>query len=90
MLNLLDFIAQLSDPELSGLQLAITEERTRRAHGAVGLAEAQEWMGPRISLYQAQVCTQTTSEHYLPPWGMKPTVSDRRNLVNFHPLTRAH
>src|SRR5215475_10037143 len=33
---------------------------------------------------------QTASQHYLPPWGMKPTVSDRRNLVKFHPLTRAH
>ena len=33
---------------------------------------------------------QTASQHYLPPWGMKPTVSDRRNLVDFHLLTRAH
>jgi hypothetical protein len=57
MLNLLDFIAQLSDPELSGLQLAITEEMARRARAAAGLAEAQAWMGPRISLSQAQVCT---------------------------------
>ena len=33
---------------------------------------------------------QTTSEHYLPPWGMKPTVLDRRNLLDLHTLTRTH
>jgi hypothetical protein len=33
---------------------------------------------------------QTTSEHYLPPWGMKPTVSDQRNLVDLHTLILTH
>ena len=26
---------------------------------------------------------QTASQHYLPPWGVKPTVLDRRNLSGF-------
>ena len=33
---------------------------------------------------------QTTSEHHLPPWGMKPTVLDQRNLLDLHTLTRTH
>ena len=33
---------------------------------------------------------QTASEHYLPPWGMKPTVLDQRNPLDLHPLTRTH
>jgi hypothetical protein len=33
---------------------------------------------------------QTASEHYLPPWGMKPTVFDPRNLLDFHPLILTH
>jgi hypothetical protein len=33
---------------------------------------------------------QTTSEHYLPPWGMKPTVLDQRNLLDLHTLTLAY
>src|SRR5262245_31712296 len=33
---------------------------------------------------------QTASEHYLPPWGMKPTVSDRRNLLDLHTLALIH
>jgi hypothetical protein len=33
---------------------------------------------------------QATSEHHLPPWGMKPTVLDRRNLLDLHTLTRTH
>jgi hypothetical protein len=30
---------------------------------------------------------QTTSEHYLPPWGTKPTVLDQRKLLDLHTLT---
>jgi transposase len=33
---------------------------------------------------------QTTSEHYLPPWGMKPTVLEHHNLVDLHTLTLTH
>ena len=33
---------------------------------------------------------QTASEHYLPPWGMKPTVLDQRNPLDLHTLTRTH
>jgi len=33
---------------------------------------------------------QTTSEHCLPPWGMKPTVLDHRNLADLHALTLTH
>jgi hypothetical protein len=33
---------------------------------------------------------QTASEHYLPPWGMKPTVLDQRNPLDLHTLTLTH
>jgi hypothetical protein len=33
---------------------------------------------------------QTASEHYLPLWGMKPTVLEQRSLLDLHPLTRTH
>jgi hypothetical protein len=33
---------------------------------------------------------QTTSEHYLPLWGMKPTVLDHCNLLDLHTLARTH
>jgi hypothetical protein len=36
------------------------------------------------------VITQTTSEHCLLWWGMKPTVLDQRNLVDLHTLTLTH
>jgi len=34
--------------------------------------------------------TQTASEHYLPLWGMKPTVLEQRNLLDLHTLILAH
>jgi hypothetical protein len=37
-----------------------------------------------------RAAVQATSEHHLPPWGMKPTVLDRRNLLDLHTLTRTH
>jgi hypothetical protein len=41
---------------------------------------------------QAQMLAalQTTSEPHLPPWGMKPTGLDRRNVLDLHALTRTH
>jgi hypothetical protein len=33
---------------------------------------------------------QTASQHYLPPWGMKPTVLDQRNLLDLYTLTLTH
>jgi hypothetical protein len=33
---------------------------------------------------------QTTSEHYLPLWGMKPTVLDQCNLLDLHTLILTH
>jgi hypothetical protein len=33
---------------------------------------------------------QTTSVHYLPLWGMKPTVLEQRNLLDLHTLILAH
>jgi hypothetical protein len=33
---------------------------------------------------------QTASQHCLPPWGMKPTVLDQRNLSDLHMLTLAY
>jgi hypothetical protein len=40
----------------------------------------------------ASVCPpiQTTSEHYLPLWGTKPTVLDPSNLLDLHTLTLTH
>jgi putative transposase len=43
--------------------------------------------GERHYLWRA---VQTTSEHHLPPWGMKPTVLDQRNLLDLHTLTLTH
>jgi hypothetical protein len=33
---------------------------------------------------------QTASQHYLPLWGMKPTVLDHCNLLDLHTLTRTY
>ena len=33
---------------------------------------------------------QSASEHYLPPWGMKPTMLDQRHLLDLQTLTRTH
>jgi hypothetical protein len=33
---------------------------------------------------------QTASEHYLPLWGMKPTLSEQHNLLDLHTLILTH
>ncbi len=33
---------------------------------------------------------QTASQHYLPPWGMKPTVLDPRNVADLHTFALIH
>jgi hypothetical protein len=43
-----------------------------------------------VALLILGIAYQTASEHYLPPWGMKPTVLDPRNPLDFHTLTRMH
>jgi hypothetical protein len=34
--------------------------------------------------------SQTASEHYLPLWGMKPSVLEQRNLLDLHTLILTH
>jgi hypothetical protein len=57
--------------------------------------------GYKVSVYLLNGCRngggicqwnplQTTSEHCLPLWGMKPTVLDHHNLADLHALTLTH
>jgi hypothetical protein len=50
-----------------------TEVAHESGHIIVGLMMAGEL---------AHASVQTTSEHYLPLWGMKPTVLDQCNLLD--------
>jgi hypothetical protein len=50
----------------------------------------REWTAGEGRLTLLDGTTQTTSEHHLPPWGMKPTVLDHRNMLDLHMLTRTH
>jgi CheY-like chemotaxis protein len=43
-----------------------------------------------VSLMKGGAQDQTASEHYLPPWGMKPTVLEQRNLLDLRTLILAH
>jgi hypothetical protein len=38
------------------------------------------------AIHVPTLSSQTASQHYLPPWGMKPTVLDLRNLADLHTL----
>ena len=76
--------------ELGAFLKALTSRR-RRLHVyilewdfAVIFALERESAGVRRRRWQ------TTSEHHLPPWGMKPTVLDQRNLLDLHTLTLTH
>ena len=43
-----------------------------------------------LPLFSLTLSEQTTSEHYLPLWGMKPTVLDQCNLLDLHTLPLTH
>ena len=50
----------------------------------------ERYLGTKEAIREFDERRQTTSERYLPLWGMKPTVSDQCNLLDLHTLALTH
>jgi hypothetical protein len=84
--------AQVSDTVEIVLKPVYDPQGHVAGHLPVGVPK-QVWtydFGSSRLMYILTFLEQTTSEHHLPPWGMKPTVLDQRNLLDLHTLTRTY
>jgi hypothetical protein len=65
----------------------LTQDEIKRFFAAIDSPRDKALFG---LIYHYGLRVQTTSEHCLPPWGMKPTVLDQRHLLDLHTLTLMH